>query len=165
MLPANAIIAGDITQLVYTGSFSFPVAGPRLWHYPAGYCTLGCGLPNGIGASLALPGRPIVVLAGDGGFMFTVQELVTAAELQLPLPIVVWNNDGLRQIQDDMRARQIPLVGVEGVNPAFVPLAIACGCHAIAPGSMDEFKAAVDDALRADRPTLIEVDEQSHWLV
>jgi thiamine pyrophosphate-dependent acetolactate synthase large subunit-like protein len=84
---------GDICQLVYTGSFAFDVPKPRLWHYPAGYCTLGCGLPDAIGAKLALPDTPVVTFAGDGGFMFTVQELVTAAELGLPLPIILWNNE------------------------------------------------------------------------
>jgi thiamine pyrophosphate-dependent acetolactate synthase large subunit-like protein len=106
-LPADTIVMGDICQLVYTGAFAFDVAKPRLWHYPAGYCTLGCGLPDAIGAKLALPDRPVVSFAGDGGFMFTVQELVTAAELKLSLPLILWNNEGLKQIQDDMKLREI----------------------------------------------------------
>ncbi len=54
-LPNETIIMGDMTQLVYTGSFAFPVNQPRCWHYAkrAGFCTLGCALPNGIGAKLA----------------------------------------------------------------------------------------------------------------
>ena len=59
-------------------------------------------LPNAIGAKLALPDRPVTVLVGDGGFMFTMPELVTAAELGLSMPIVIWENGGLKQIQDDM---------------------------------------------------------------
>ena len=62
--------------------------------------------------------------------MFTVQELVTGAELGLPLPIILWNNDGLKQIQDDMVLRGIGLVGVTGINPDFMALARACRCHA-----------------------------------
>ena len=62
--------------------------------------------------------------------MFTVQELVTAAELNLPIPIIIWANGGLKQIQDDMKSRDIALVGVEGINPDFLALAHACGCHA-----------------------------------
>ena len=73
----------SIIRIADTGGFAMPVEQPRLWHYPAGYCTLGCGLPNGIGAKLALPEQPVVVLVGDGGFMFTVQELVTAADHSL----------------------------------------------------------------------------------
>jgi len=77
--PGDTIFAGDACQLVYTGAFAMPVAAPRVWFYPAGYCALGCALPNAIGAKLALPDRPVVVLAGDGGFMFTVQELMVAS--------------------------------------------------------------------------------------
>ncbi len=161
---ADTVIAGDISQLVYTGSFAFDVDEPRLWNYPAGYCTLGCGLPNAIGGMLALPGRPFVVLAGDGGFMFTVQELVTAAELGLALPIVIWNNGGLKQIQDDMRARNIPLLGVDGMNPDFVALARACGCNGIVAQGADHFVETLRDALTAKRPTLIEVHETAAWL-
>ena len=163
-LPPETVVMGDICQLVYSGAFAFDVPKPKLWHYPAGYCTLGCGLPDAIGAMLALPGKPVVTIAGDGGFMFTVQELVTAAELKLPLPIVLWNNEGLKQIQDDMKIRGIDLVGVSGQNPDFVSLAQACGCHAHRIDSADSLTTAIDGAFKADRPTLIEVNEWDPWL-
>ena len=163
-LPADTVVMGDICQLVYTGSFAFNVSRPRLWHYPAGYCTLGCGLPDAIGAKLALPGVPVVTFAGDGGFMFTVQELVTAAELELALPIILWNNDGLKQIQDDMKLREIELVGVTGINPDFIALALSCGCHALRVDSAQSLTDAVKAAFAADRPTLIEVKEFDPWL-
>ncbi|MGD8839452.1 MAG: 5-guanidino-2-oxopentanoate decarboxylase [Gammaproteobacteria bacterium] len=163
-LPADTRVMGDVCQLVYTGAFAFDVPRPRHWNYPAGYCTLGSGLPSAIGARLALPDSPVIAIAGDGGFMFTVQELVTAAELQLPIPIVLWNNEGLKQIQDDMKARDIELVGVTGVNPDFIALAEACGCHAIRIDSAQSLTDAVGTAFDADRPTLIEVNEWDSWL-
>lgn len=163
-LPADTVVMGDICQLVYTGAFAFDVPKPKLWHYPAGYCTLGCGLPDAIGAKLALPGTPVVSFAGDGGFMFTVQELVTAAELKLPLPIILWNNEGLKQIQDDMKLRDIELVGVTGINPDFIELAQSCRCHALKIDSAEGLSAALDAAFKADRPTLIEINEWDPWL-
>ena len=163
-LPPETVVMGDICQLVYSGAFAFDVPKPRLWHYPAGYCTLGCGLPDAIGAMLALPGVPVITIAGDGGLMFTVQELVTAAELRLPLPIILWNNEGLKQIQDDMKLRGIELVGVSGSNPDFVALARSCGCHAQRIDSGEALAAAVREALGSDRPTLIEVNEWDPWL-
>lgn len=163
-LPENSIIMGDICQLVYTGAFAFDVTQPKLWHYPAGYCTLGSSLPDAIGASLALPGTPVVSLTGDGGFMFTCQELVTAAELKLPIPVILWNNKGLKQIRDDMLLRDIEPVGVDGINPDFIALAQACGCAALSVDSAESFSSAVQQALAADRPTLIEIDESSPWL-
>jgi thiamine pyrophosphate-dependent acetolactate synthase large subunit-like protein len=161
----DTLFMGDICQLVYTGAFAMPVVSPRLWPYPAGFCTLGCGLPNAIGAKLAMPDRPVMVLAGDGGFMFTVQELMVAAELGQPLPIVIWENGGLKQIQDDMKARDIPLVGVEGANPDFPLLAKACGCLTAEPASMEAFQDSVRIAFNADRPTVITVRENSEWLL
>jgi 5-guanidino-2-oxopentanoate decarboxylase len=164
VLPPHGMVFGDTCQLVYTGTFAMPVTAPRRWHYPTGFCTLGCGLPNAIGAQVALPQTPIIALAGDGGFMFTMQELVLAAELQLPLAIVIWDNQGLQQIRDDMRARQLPQIGVDGLNPDFEQLAHACFCHAAAPNSMSAFEAALASALEADRPTVIVVRENTAWL-
>ena len=142
-----------------------PVQQPRRWFYPAGYCALGNALPNGIGAKLAKPDTPVVVLAGDGGFMFTVQELVTAAELKLPIPIIIWANGGLKQIQDDMKSRDIDLVGVEGINPDFLALARACGCLAEQAEDANALGDALERAFAADRPTLIQVDENDPWLL
>ena len=162
--PADTVWSGDACQLVYTGAFAFPIRAPRRWFYPAGYCALGNALPNAIGASLALPEAPVAVLAGDGGFMFTMPELVTAAEAGLSLPVIIWENGGLKQIQDDMDGRAIPRVGVEGINPDFVALAKACHCHGAAPGNETEFRDAFRRALSADRPTVIVVREGDEWL-
>jgi len=164
VLPDDTIVLGDVCQLVYTGAFAFDVAAPRKWNYPGGYCTLGSALPDAIGARLARPDTPVVAFAGDGGFMFTVQELVTGAELGLAIPIILWNNRGLKQIQDDMLRRDIELVGVTGINPDFMALANACHCHAIRAETAAQVRDAVQQALAADRPTLIEVGEQDAWL-
>ena len=164
ILPDNTRVMGDACQLVYSGCFAFDVNKPRQWNYPGGYCTLGSALPDAIGARLARPDNPAVVFAGDGGFMFTVQELVTAAELKLSLPIILWNNQGLKQIQDDMKLREIELVGVTGINPDFITLAQSCHCHAVRAENPDQVREAVAAALAADRPTLIEVREQDAWL-
>jgi len=163
-LPADTIVMADVCQLVYTGAFAFDVSAPRLWNYPGGYCTLGSALPDAIGAKLACPDTPVVAFAGDGGFMFTMQELVTGAELGLALPIILWNNEGLKQIQDDMKLRDIELVGVTGINPDFMALARACHCHAMRAETAEDLRSAIDSAFSAKRPTLIEVGEQDAWL-
>ena len=163
-LPDDSIVFGDACQLVYTGTFAFDVSAPRKWNYPGGYCTLGSALPDAIGARLARPETPVAALVGDGGFMFTVQELVTGAELGLALPIILWNNQGLKQIQDDMVQREIELVGVTGINPDFMALAQSCHCHAIRAETAEQVRAAVRQSLAADRPTLIEVGEHDAWL-
>jgi thiamine pyrophosphate-dependent acetolactate synthase large subunit-like protein len=163
-LPAETAYYGDTCQLVYTGAFLLPLEEPGRWHYPTGYCTLGCGFPNAVGAKVARPDLPIVVLAGDGGVMFTIQELITAAELGLAIPLVIWDNGGLKQIQDDMHARSIPLVGVEGRNPDFVALAGSLGCHGVVATSLEHAVEAVNAGFAADRPTVIVVSEGEPWL-
>ncbi len=164
ILDDNTVVMTDICQLAYTGAFAFNVSAPRLWNYPAGYCTLGCGLPDAIGAKLSLPDTPVICIAGDSGFMFTVQELVTAAELNLPIPIILWNNHALQQIKDDMIAQEIEPVGVLGLNPDFVALAKACHCSAITIDSAEGLSSAVRNAFGNDRPTLIEINENDNWL-
>lgn len=164
-LPDDTIIMGDMTQFVYSGSFAFPVNQARIWHYPAGFCTLGCALPNAIGAKLGQPERPVAVLVGDGGFMFTLQELITAVELQLALPIIIWNNNGFKQIKDDMLTRGIPPIGVQGMNPDFIMLAKAFGARGVRPKSVGELESAVADGLEANVPTIIELVEGDAWLI
>ncbi len=153
--PENTVWSGDSCQLVYTGAFAMPMQHPRKWFYPAGYCALGNALPNGIGAKMARPSDPVVVLAGDGGFMFTMPELVTAAELGMSLPIIIWENGGLKQIQDDMDRVSCIRVGVEGINPDFVMLAKACHCHGVDVATVEDARDALIKALEADRPTVI----------
>ena len=76
---------------------SKPWKGPFYWLHPNGYGTLGYALPAAIGAKLGAPARPVVALVGDAGLLFTVQELATAVDEGLCLPILLWNNDGLGQ--------------------------------------------------------------------
>jgi thiamine pyrophosphate-dependent acetolactate synthase large subunit-like protein len=102
-LPPETIFAGDSAQVSYFGTaHQWPSLRPGQFVYPAGFATLGYGIPGGIGASLAAPGTPVVVLAGDGGTMFTVQEFATAVDLGLSLPVVVMNNGGFQEIREGM---------------------------------------------------------------
>ena len=164
-LPKESIVVGDSTQLVYTSTFSFPVEQPRSWLYPAGYCPLGHALPMVIGAKLAAPNRPAVALVGDGGFMFTVQEVATGVELELPLPIILWINDGFGQIRDGMESRGIRPIGTSHQRLNYASLAEAFGSRWEAPDSLDAFGNSITNALEAQVPTLIEVHENVSWLL
>ena len=156
-LPEDGVVASDMTQIAYTGLNTFPTERPDTWFHPSGYGTLGYALPAAIGAKLALPDRAVVALAGDAGFLFTVQELATAAELGLPVAVLLWNNDALGQIRDDMVADGIPEIGVVPRNPDFQTIGRAFGCHTARPDGLDELGAALGEAFGADGPTLIEM--------
>ena len=164
-LPADTIVMGDATQIVYSGSFAMPMETERCWYYSGNYCALGFALPMAIGAKVGAPDRAVITVAGDGGIMFTVNELATAAEERLALPVVVWNNDSLKAIADGMDERQIPRIGVDPKSPDFVRLAESVGCHATRAASAEHLTQSVRQALAADRPTLIEVREDSPWLI
>lgn len=155
-LPADGVLTGDSSQVTYLGSVHFfDLPAPRRFCYTPGYATLGYGLPAAIGASLARPGHPVVSLIGDGALMFSVQELATAVALRLPLPVVVVDNGGYREIRDQQAARSIPPVGVDLPAPDLVALAAAFGAHGVRATDPDALTALVADALSADRPTLI----------
>jgi thiamine pyrophosphate-dependent acetolactate synthase large subunit-like protein len=164
VLPPDAIVMGDASQIVYTGCFAMPMELERCWYYSGTYCSLGVALPMAIGAKIGAPHRPVIAVAGDGGIMFTVNELATAAEEGLALPVIVWNNDALKEIVDQMDRRQIPRIGVEPKSPDFLRLAQSVGCHAERATSAAHLVQAVRGALVADRPTLIEVRQDSPWL-
>jgi 5-guanidino-2-oxopentanoate decarboxylase len=153
-----------MTQIAYTGNVTFPFEQPRGWFHPCGFGTLGYALPAAIGAKIACPDKSVIAVAGDGGFMFTVQDLATAVEQRLALPILVWNNDAFGQIAKDMIELDIPELGVKPRNPDYQALALAFGAYAVKPSSLSELKAAIEQAFKADGPTLIEVHEQSAFL-
>ncbi|HSY09040.1 MAG TPA: 5-guanidino-2-oxopentanoate decarboxylase [Steroidobacteraceae bacterium] len=155
-LPADAAVFSDMTQIAYLGNYAFAADRPGVWFHPAGYGTLGYALPAALGAKIAAPERASVALAGDFGLQFTLHELMTAVELGLTLPIVVWNNAALGQIRDDMIAADIAPIAVVARNPDFPALAAACGAHGIQVASPAALTEAVRSALQRPGPTLIE---------
>jgi thiamine pyrophosphate-dependent acetolactate synthase large subunit-like protein len=83
-----------------------------------------------------VPDAPVAALIGDYGFQYTMAELGTAAELGQPLVILLWNNDALGQIRDDMVRKGIQPNAVSARNPDFQALFGAYGCHAEKPVSV-----------------------------
>ena len=157
-LPADGVVFSDMTQIAYLGNYAFPAERPGVWFHPSGYGALGYALPAAIGARIAQPQRPVVALAGDFGTQFTLQDLLTAVELDLTLPLIVWNNGALGQIRDDMRAAGIAPIGVVARNPDFVALAHACGAAAVQVRDPKALAQALRSAMAHPGPTLLEVN-------
>jgi acetolactate synthase-1/2/3 large subunit len=155
-LPADAVVAGDSSQVTYFGTVHFfPVRAPRQFLYMPGYATLGYGLPAAIGAQVAAPSRPVAALVGDGALMFSIQELVTAVELGLSLLVVVVDNAGYREIRDQQQARGILPVGVDLHVPDLPALARACGARGVNADGLDQLGELAEAALTAPGPTLV----------
>src|SRR6266513_501305 len=162
-LPSDGVLFTNMTQIAYLGNYAFAAERPGLWFHPSGYGALGYALPAAIGAKIAQPARAVVALAGDFGVQFTLQELMTAVELDLSLPLVVWNNGALGQIRDDMRAAGIAPIGVVARNPDFVALAGACGAAGVRVHEAAALAEALRAALARPGPTLVEaVAEDFH---
>ncbi|TKA92671.1 5-guanidino-2-oxopentanoate decarboxylase [Halopseudomonas bauzanensis] len=157
-MPVNTFISADMTQLGYTGNYALASQQPRSWLHPTGYGTLGYALPAAIGAKLGTPHRPGLVLVGDGGLLYTVQELATATEeLDSPLVVLLWNNDALGQIRDDMLDLDIEPVGVLPRNPDFQLLGQAFGCALHQPDSLEALAGSLEQAFAHPGVSLIEV--------
>lgn len=157
-LPADATVVTDMTTLAYAGNEMFPAPEPRSWMHPSGFGTLGYALPAAIGAKVAAGDKPVVALAGDYGFQYTLNELGVAAELKQPLIVVLWNSDGLQAIMNDMDNKGIGHIATNPLNPDFEHLAKAYGGHYHKVQSVEAIDGAVKEALAADRLSLIELD-------
>lgn len=156
-LPEETVICSDMTQIAYAANEIFPVLKPRTWIHPVGFGTLGFALPAGIGAKFGIGEIPVAVLIGDYGFQYTINELGTAAEHKLPLIILLWNNEALGQIRDDMVNKGIQPNAVTPKNPDFQMVAKAYGLNAEKPQNLEALSSAIRSALEADGPTLIEM--------
>jgi 5-guanidino-2-oxopentanoate decarboxylase len=154
----DGILAGDSTMASYYGAVHFvPMDARRRWIYPTGYATLGYALPAAIGAKLAAPERPVIALAGDGGLLFTVAELATAAELGVPLPVVVPNNNGYGEIRAQMIEEQIAPIGVDLRVPDLPALGRAFGGDGLRVDDPARLAPALREALERPGPTVIEI--------
>lgn len=162
----NAVLVGDSTQPVYTGNLTLDMHQPRRWfNASTGYGTLGYALPAAVGAWLGSAERPTervpaVCLIGDGGLQFTLPELASAVEAQVPVIVLLWNNQGYEEIKKYMVNRAIEPVGVDIHTPDFIGVARALGAEAEQVGDVAQLQAALGRAVERNGPTLIQVDQQ-----
>ncbi len=155
VMPPEAMIYSDMTQFAYGAKEVWDMPRAGHWHHPCGFGTLGYALPAAIGGAVARPNLPTVALLGDYGLQYTLPELGTAVELGLSLPILVWDNGKLGEIEDSMVRSQIAPNAVVARNPDFLALARAYGARAEEPGSLEALQQTLAEAFAAPVPTLI----------
>jgi thiamine pyrophosphate-dependent acetolactate synthase large subunit-like protein len=156
-VPADGIFVGDQTCLNYWMEWHLPILAPRTFLYPIGSATLGYGVPAAIGAKVAQPDRPVVVVVGDGGLLFTGAELATAVKYRLPIVFVVMNDQDYGAI----RYLQTRLYGRTGehalAGPDVLALARAFGVEAYQASTPEALRSTLEKALALGGPALVEV--------
>lgn len=159
VMPKDAILAVDVTQMAtFVRYGGFPFYEPRTMLAPGYQATLGYALPAALGASVANPGKKVVAIAGDGGFMFTVQELATAVHHNIPVVTVVFDNKTFGNVKT-IQANQFGgrHIAVELSNPDFAAMARSFGMIGETADSPETFRQALERCLAADGPALIHV--------
>jgi len=169
VLPANAIVTDELSQVGFASWYGFPIYEPRTFITSGYQGTLGSGFPTALGAKVAHPDRPVVAITGDGGFMFAVQELATAVQFRIGVVTLIFNNNAYGNVRRDQRERfDGRVVASDLVNPDFVKLAESFGAGAARVTSPDHFRPALEKALAAGGPYVIAVEvptdsEASPW--
>jgi len=160
----DVIFVGDSTQPVYSGNLGFEALATRKWfNSSTGFGTLGYGLPAAIGAMIG-SNLPVVSLMGDGGIQFTIAELICAAELELPLIVLLWNNQGYGEIRRYMEEGGLPLIGVNIKTPNFEPLAAGFGAGYRRITAKQQLLEALETDINGKQPIIYEIDEADDFL-
>lgn len=169
VLPDNAIVTDELSQVGFASWYGFPVYEPRTFITSGYQGTLGSGFPTALGAKVAMPDRPVVAITGDGGFMFAVQELATAVQFGIGVVTLVFNNNAYGNVRrDQLTVFDGRVVAADLVNPDFVKLAESFGVAASHVTAPDQFRAALEKALAHGGSYLIAIDvprdsEVSPW--
>jgi acetolactate synthase-1/2/3 large subunit len=165
VLPPEAIVltsAGNIQAQVFQ---EMAFTQPRTYLSAGGFSTMGWSYPAALGAKLAAPDTPVVAMVGDGDFLMTFQEVATAVQYNIPVVAVVLNNRGWQAIRDLQRIAfgdgtdYATMFEREGqpISPHLADAAEAFGAHAVRISRPDEVTPALEAALAAKRPAVVEV--------
>jgi acetolactate synthase-1/2/3 large subunit len=157
-LPDDGIYVEDLTQVGYVGRLAFPVYRPRTYIHSGYQGTLGFSYATALGAKVARPDLPVVSISGDGGFMYNVQELSTAALHGIDAVAIVFADGAygnVRRMQKNDYGNR--LIGVDLLNPNFPKMAESYGIAGVRAQSPEQLRRELAAALKRRGPSLIEV--------
>jgi len=157
-MPEDGILISGMTQLGYYSRAHYPVYEPRTFITSSYSGNLGYAYPTALGAKVAQPGKAVVCLSGDGGFMFNSQEMATAVQHNINVVVVVFNDNAFGNVKrDQMNQFNGRTIGADLHNPDFVKLAEAYGAKGFLANGPAELESTLKEALTLDSPVLIEV--------
>ena len=157
-LPRDGYFIDEVTQVGFASWFGFPVYEPRHFVSAGQQGTLGYGYATALGVAAAHPDKAVVQVSGDGGFMFTMQELSTAVHYQLNLVTIIFNDNTFSNVQRQQDewfdGRRICS---DLTNPDFVKMAHSFGASAYRVDCPAELAKILPKAFSESGPTIIEV--------
>lgn len=169
VLPRDGFFVEEICQTGFSSYFGFPVYAPRTFVSCGHQGTLGFGYSTSLGVKAGNPGKAVLSISGDGGFMFGVQELATAVQHGIHVVSVVFNNGAFGNVMRDQEERfHGHVIGAQLRNPDFVKLADSFGMAGFRVNTPEGLRHTLEKAFAADAPALIEVSldrtqEVSPW--
>jgi acetolactate synthase-1/2/3 large subunit len=158
-LPEDGIFVDEVTQVGFASRLAFPVYRPRTYISPGYQDNLGYGFATALGVQDARRDVPVVAVSGDGGFMFTANELSTAMRHGIPLVTIVFSDGAFGNVRRTQQERYgSRLIACDLANPDFVAFAKSFGAEAVRATKPDELRSALRRAFaHCDGPTIIEV--------
>ena len=163
VLPRDAFLVPELSQVgftTYTGAY--PVLAPRTYVSEGFQGTLGFGFQTALGVKVANPAKAVVSITGDGGLLFGVQELATAAQYGIGVVTLLFNNNSYGNV---LRDQQLQFggrtIGSRLDNPDFVRLAESFGVAGYRVDSPAALEPVLEAAIETQRPALIEVTIES----
>ncbi len=175
-LPRDALITTDVGWNKNGVGQQFPILEAGTIFTPGGYATMGFGAPAALGAKIACPDRVVVALVGDGGFGQNPAMLATAFEQDVAVVWVIMNNFAFGTIAGLEKAHYGTTFGTvfekngKPYSPDYAAVAKAYGIDGLKINSAAEFKPALERAIKAGKPFVIDVVMQNepvptagHW--
>ena len=157
-LEEDAFVVTGITNVGHWAHLGFPVLHAGTYITSSYFATLGYAFPTALGVKVANPNRQVVTLSGDGGFMFSPQELATAVQENINVVTLVFSDGALGSSLNDQRLRfGGRAIGTQIRNPDFVRLAESFGARGMRAENSQELGQTLREALRADVPVVIDV--------
>ena len=156
VLPRDSALVVDNTQLGYWAEYFYPSYQANGIIGAKGSGLLGFSFPAAIGVKIARPDTPVVGLIGDGGFLYTAQELATCVRHNVGFPLIVANDDAFGVIGYLQRTAYQEAYQAQLTNPDFLAFAAAFGVPATRVQSPPELQSVLDRTLASGEMHLIE---------
>ena len=156
----DAILTCDSGTIATWAARHWHIRGGRRFYLSGNLATMAPGLPYAIGIQHALPGRQVIAYVGDGGFAMLMAEFITAIKHELPVKVVINNNNSLGQILWEQMVLGYPEHGVRHPEPFvdYTAIATANGALGLKVSHPAEVRTAISEALSHNGPALVDVN-------